>query len=107
MSLDIDLLVKDMGAAALPILTNKAPKIGKFAAAELRKIAQTILTIQEELEQGEITEAQAKLLFDIQKSATRAVLLSAEGLSLLVVESGINAALAVVRKAVVGALPWV
>jgi hypothetical protein len=93
-----------MLTAALPILKNKAPEIAVFAEGEFKKIALTIATIETELARGEINEHQAKLPLDIQKSATRSVLLASEGLSLLVVEASINAALDVVRAAVNGAL---
>ena len=49
---------------------------------------------------GQINPQQAELLFDMQKSASRSVLLTVKGLSLLAAQEAINAALAVVRTVV-------
>ena len=49
---------------------------------------------------GQINQAQAVLLLDMQKSASRSVLLALQGLALLAVEAAINAALGVVKTAV-------
>src|SRR5215510_7494428 len=100
MALDIEDLAKKMLDAALPVLTDKAPGIGAYAAGEFKKIAQTIATIESEQAQGQITEEQASILLEMQKGASRSVLLTAAGLSLLVVEKALNAALDVVRAAV-------
>lgn len=102
MSLDTEKIAKDMLAAAWPILRDKAPEIGEIAKGEFKKIGQTVGTIASSLLANEINAAQARILMDMQKSATRAVLLMAAGLSLLVVEESINAALDVVRAAVNG-----
>lgn len=100
MALDIGKISKDMLEAALPILKKDAPNIAGFAEGEFKKIAQQLVTIESELAAGHINEQQAKLLIEMQKSASRVVLLTAKGLSLLVVENAINAALDVVRNAV-------
>ena len=104
MALNIEDIGKKMLAAALPILTSKAPGIAQRAAGEFAKIAQSLATIEVELASGEINEQQAALLLDIQKNASRSVLLASEGLSLLVAEEAINAALKVVKEAVNAAL---
>jgi hypothetical protein len=104
MALDIGQIGKDMFAAAFAVLKDKAPQIKNVAQTEFSKIAQTIGLIGQELAEGRISEDEAKILLDMQKSATRSVLLMAEGLSLLVAEQALNAALGVVRVAVNGAL---
>jgi hypothetical protein len=53
---------------------------------------------------GRINSQQADLLLDMQKLASRNVLLTMEGLGLLAAEAAINAALDVVKKAVNTAL---
>ncbi len=54
---------------------------------------------------GQITEEQARLHLDIQKNASRTVLLTVEGLGLLAAEQAINAR--VVRDSVNTALDFV
>jgi hypothetical protein len=106
MSFDVEQIAQDMLAAARPILKDKAPEISEIAESEFKKIAQTLETIASSLLVNKINEAQARILIDMQKSATRAVLLMAAGLSLLVVEASINAALGVVRAAVNGVVKF-
>ncbi len=55
---------------------------------------------------GEITEDQTKLHHDIQKNATRSVLLTNEGLGLIAVEQAINAAMDVLKETVNGAFDF-
>ena len=104
MAINISQLAKNMFNAAIPILKQDAPQITAFARGEFKKIAQQIATIESELLNDNITEAQARLLLDMQKSASRVVLLTAKGLSLLTVEKAMNAALKVVKGTVNAAL---
>lgn len=107
MALDIPGLAKKMLDAALPILKDKAPEVGIHAEGEFQKIAITLGTIEKGVLAGQITQPQASLLVDMQKSAARSVLLASEGLSLLAVEAALNAALKVVKEAVNTALGFV
>ena len=100
MALSIEKLATDMFKAAFPILKRGAPKIVAFAQVEFRKIALQIVTIEAEVVAGRLKKPMAAILLEMQKSATRSVLLTEKGLSLLVVEQAINAALGVVRTAV-------
>jgi hypothetical protein len=104
MAIDVDALAKQMFDAAFGVLKGKAPTIRSYAQGECAKIANTFATIESELLSGQISQAEATILLDMQKSATRSVLLSSEGLGLLTVESATNAALAVVRPIVNAAL---
>ena len=109
MSLDAGALGKQMLAAALPILKTHAKDAESFASVEFKKIAQTITSIEEMLLVGQINQQQADLLLDMQKSASRSVLLTVKGLALLTAEEAINAALNVVRGVVNAAVkfPWI
>jgi len=100
MAIDVEKLGKDMFEAAFGVLKARAPKIKILAEGEFKKIAQTMLTIEAELAAGEITRDEAALLVEMQKSATRSVLLMSEGMSLIVAERAINSALDVGRAAV-------
>lgn len=100
MGLNVQDLASQMLAAALPILKGGAEEAASFAEMEFAKVAQTIVSIEAQLALGHINEQQAELLLDMQTHASRAVLLTLEGLALLTVESAINAALEVVKTAV-------
>src|SRR5262249_1486795 len=107
MALDIEQLAKDMLAAALPLLGKAGQDAASFAKVEFSKIAQSIVAIGEDLAAKRINQEQAELLLDMQKLASRNVLLTIEGLGLLAVEAALNAALDVVKKAVNTALGFV
>jgi|GEM_PF-572290 hypothetical protein len=100
MSLDIGKMAGDMGAAFLNVLKDKAPDIEKYAKDESAKMAQSLAKIASLLAAGKIDEDEAKLQLNIQKQATKAVLLAIAGVSLLAAEAAINAALATVKTAV-------
>jgi hypothetical protein len=104
MGLDVAQLGSEMLAAALPSLGRAGEGAGAFAKVEFTKIAQTIAAIGEDLEAHRINAQQAGLLLDMQKLASRNVLLTIEGLGLLAVEAALNAALGVVKTAVNTAL---
>jgi hypothetical protein len=95
-----------MLGAALPILEKDAQDAESFAKAEFTKIAQTIVSIGEQVAAGQINPQQAGLLLDMQKSASRTVLLTLKGLALLAVEEAINAALDAIKGAVNAALKF-
>jgi hypothetical protein len=104
MDLDAGTLAEQMLAAALPILKKGAQDAESFAKTEFTKIAQTIVSIGEQVAAGQVNQQQASLLLDMQTSASRNVLLTLQGLALLAVEEAINAALDVVKTAVNTAL---
>jgi hypothetical protein len=89
-----------MFVAAYNVIEGHAPKMRSIVESEFKKVAQTLTMIEAELATGELSTDEATLLIDMQKSATRAVLLMSQGLSLLLAERAINSALAVVRTAV-------
>jgi len=104
MAIDVAALTKQMFDVAFAVLKGKAPTISGYLQGECTKIASTFATIEGEVQSGQITQPEAAILLDMQKSATRSVLLSAEGLGLLTVEQAINAALDVARPIVNAAL---
>ena len=106
MSLDAEALGSKMLAAALPILKKNAVDAESFASVEFKKIAQTIVSIEEMLAAGQINQQQAQLLLDMQKSASRSVLLALKGLALLTAEEAINAALDIVKGVVNAAVKF-
>jgi hypothetical protein len=100
MAIDVKTLADDMFGAAWRVLSAKAPEIETYATGEFKKIAQTMATIEAARVLGQISPEQAALLLDMQKSASRSVLLCAAGVELLAAEAAINAALEVARPVV-------
>jgi hypothetical protein len=104
MALDLTQLSQSMLAAAEVPLKDEWQKAQPFAKTQFTNIAQQIVDIEAQLAQGTITEAQAGLLLDMQKNASRSALLAVEGIGLIAAQDAINAALGVVADAVNKAL---
>jgi hypothetical protein len=104
MTLNVASLATSMLAAAKGSVTTGWTTLAPFAQTQFTNIAQQIVDIDAQLAAGSITQAQASLLLDMQKNASRAALLSAEGIGLLTAQNAINAALGAVATAVNGAL---
>lgn len=100
MALNASQLGKDILVAFKDTLTEKWPEINEYGEAESNKLAQTLIMIEALKVSGKINEEQAALHLEIQKNATRTVLLTLEGLGILAVEAAINAALNVVKDTV-------
>ncbi len=107
MNLDAAALAGNMIGAFKTQLADKWPEIKTYGESEMKKLAQTLVMIEQLKVSGEITAEQAKLHLQIQKNAVRAVMLTIEGLGLLAVEAAINAALGIVKTAVNTALGFV
>ena len=107
MSLDAAALAGNMLGAFKTQLVDKWPEIKTYGESEMKKLAQTLVMIEQLKLSGEITAEQAKLHLQIQKNAVRVVMLTIEGLGLLAVETAINSALGVVKSAVNTALGFV
>lgn len=104
--IDFSKLIQDMLDAAKGKLTNHWSEAKPYAEKEIKSFAETIKLVTELKVQGKISEEQAKLYIDIQKSSMRIVLLTIEGLGILAVEAAINAALDIIRSTVNTALNW-
>lgn len=107
MAIDVQALATTMFEAAWKVLKEKAPEVEGYAEGEFKKIAQTIATIEAARVRGQIGPEQAALLLDMQKSATRSVLLCSSGMELLAAEAAVNAALAAARPVINGAIGFV
>lgn len=106
-NIDFQDIVTRMVVAARGEFNNKWPVIQDFAEAEFEKLARTLVQIETLKLSGQISEAEASVLFEMQKNTARAVMVGLEGMSLLIVEGAINAALSVVKDAVNAALGFV
>lgn len=104
MSLDTAQLSKNLLAVFKNTLTKKWPEIKEYGETECKKLAQTLVMIEALIATEKINQEQASLHLEIQKNATRTVLLTLEGMGILAVEAAINAALEAVKQTVNTAL---
>jgi hypothetical protein len=81
------------------ILSGAGKDVVSYAQAEAKKLAMSAQEIAIMRASGDITEEELKLHLDIQKNASKAVLLAVAGVSILAAEAAINAALEIVGGA--------
>lgn len=98
--MNLDQLAAAMLAAIKNVLAGSWQNVATLAAGEAQKLGQTLIAIESMAAQGTITKDQADILLDMQRHATRAVLLSIEGIGILLAEQAIDAALNAVGSAV-------
>jgi len=103
-AIDIDRIAGDAFAAMLGVIGTAGPDIAQYAKSEAAKIAASVVQIGELRASGVIDDEEMALHLDIQKSASRAVLMAVKGMGILTAERAINAALSIVTKAVGTAL---
>lgn len=102
--LNVGELLEAMLEAAKGEFSEKWPKIKDYAEPELEKLASTLVQIGKLKTVNEISEGEARVLLEMQKNTARTVMLTLEGMGLLLVEAAINSALAVVKDTVNGAI---
>lgn len=100
MALDISSLLTSMLTAAQNSAKTNWKIVEPFAKTQCTNIAQQIVDIEAQLATGSIDTETASLLLDMQKNASRAALLTVEGIGLLTAQTAINAALGAVSIAV-------
>jgi hypothetical protein len=100
MPLNGEQLMEDMLQAALPILRKGGADALTFAKVELKTLAELAVSVEAQLLAGEIDRSQAALPFDMQKQASKTVLLTVQGLGLVSAELALNAALGVIKGVV-------
>ena len=106
-SIDANALFNKMVSAASTAFKDKWPGVKSYAETELKKIAVNIASIEAQRLAGKMTEEQARLQFRLQTNASKTVLLAAQGMTTLVVEAALNAALGVIKDTVNTALSFV
>jgi transposase len=97
---DFDATIKEMGKAALPFLEAGAGKAKEYGKAEAEKMAQTALMLAKGVATGQIDEEEARLVLEVQKNASRSILLTIKGLGIVAVENAVNGAMDVLRSAI-------
>lgn len=97
MSLDVANLKYEMLRGAKATVAEKWPAISTYAEEEFAKIAQNLVDIERMLAEGKISEKKARMQIQMQKNAAESVLLAVEGMTVLVIEELINAALGAIK----------
>jgi hypothetical protein len=98
MPIDTNEVFQKMVEAAKGVFDDKWPQAKNYAESEAKIFAERFATIARLRLDGKITERRAKLHVEFQKDAWETVLLAIEGLSQLLVEEALNAALDAVKK---------
>lgn len=105
-SIDFSKLIQDMLGAAKTTLATHWNDAKPYVEKEIKSYVENIRLIDDLKTENRITEEQAKLYLDIQRSSMRIVLLTIEGLGILAVEATINAVIDVIRNTVNTAIGW-
>lgn len=100
MSIDIDAIGKQMIAAAQGVVKEKWPSTKSYFESESKAYAARLATIVQLREEGLISETRAKQHVAFQTNAYETVLLAVGGLTQLLIEQALNAAIAVIRDVV-------
>lgn len=104
MSINFDQIVKIMISSAKNSFKTHWPVIKDYAESEFEKLGKTIINIEYLLLSGKISIGEASVILEIQKNTARAIMLTLQGMSLLMVEQAINEALDAIKGIVNGAL---
>ncbi|KAA9001632.1 hypothetical protein FJU30_04890 [Affinibrenneria salicis] len=97
----------EMLGAAKMSLGSKFVLVKQYWKEESEKLAVTLRMIIEASEKGEISETEAKILFNQQKVSAASVLIALEGMTQVAVQEAINTALTVVKDFVNGKLGFI
>ena len=97
MSLDVEAIGKDMLAAAKGVVGDQWPTTRKYFQSETKIFAERLASIAKLRKAGLISEDRARAHLAFQKDAWETVLLAVAGLTQLMLEAALNAALKVVR----------
>ena len=89
-----------MITAAKGVFADKWPETQDYVESEVRIFAERFATIAKLRKNEKITERRARMHIEFQKEAWETVLLAVEGLSQLLVEEALNAALKAVKSTV-------
>jgi hypothetical protein len=100
MEIDTERLLKSMLKAARVVLKKQWPKSKDYAENEFRKLLLEAQHISQLKDNNKMTEKEARYLMDLQRNASRAVLLTIKGLGIIAVEGAVNAALDVARDTI-------
>ena len=98
--IDVNAVASEAAGKIVEILTGAGRDVAQYAQAEARKLATSAAEIAKLRASGQIDDEEARLHFDIQLHASRAVLMAIAGISIIAAEQAINAAGQIVAGAV-------
>lgn len=98
--IDVDTVSSEIAGKLVEILSGAGKDIISYATAEAKKFAVSASEIAQLRLSNEIDDEELRLHLEIQKNASRAVLMAIEGISIIAAERAINAALEIVGKAI-------
>ena len=93
MAIMFNSIIGPMLEAVKGTFENQWPTIKDFAESETIKLAQTLTQISQLVVTEQISNIEASVLLEIQKNTARTVILTVEGMGLILVEEAINSAL--------------
>lgn len=97
--IDTTSLVQSMLSAVRQVLQVHWNDVRPFAETEMQKLAATALQIEAGHADGTISDAQAKILLQMQANASQAVLTAVETVGMIAAQDAINAAIQVLAAA--------
>lgn len=100
MSLDVDAIAQAMIDAAKKVVDNQWPTTRDYFESESKMYAQRLASIAKMYADGMISEGRAKEHVDFQNEAWHTTLEAVKGLSQIMVEQALNAAIGVIRDVV-------
>lgn len=106
MSLNYNELLQEMLSAAMPVLKKQWREAKPEMEGRFARLLKNIKEIEVLKLRGEISEEQATLHIRVQIKSIKTVIQSVKGLTLLTLESAINAAIDVVRGRINGTIGW-
>jgi phage protein D len=104
MAIDTAKLLTDMALAASGVFKERWPSVSAFVEGAFQNLAGAAADIEQKFRAGEISQDEARILLDMQRDAASTVLLAAKGMTQLMTEQAINAALDVVKNTLNAAL---
>ena len=103
-AIDLEQMTRDIVGAMTATIGDGSSDIAAFAKGEAAKIAASVTQIGELRASGVIDDEEMALHLDIQRNASRAVLMAVKGVGILTAERAVNAALSVATRVVGQAL---
>ena len=100
MSMDAEELGTSMLGAVRSVVGDRWPEIQQLAEDELEDLARVLVRIELRQSTGAISEAEARALMRIHRNTVETVLAGIQGMTLVMAEMAVNAAMDVVRVAV-------
>jgi len=99
-------IIGKISSAVKVALGDKWDEAKDFAESESKKFAENIAEVAYWKETGKITEEQGKVLMRMHQRSMKMVLTALEGISLVLAEKAINAAVDAINDIVNGIVGW-